>query len=321
MEEPEDLLDEVTKRFVSQDALTRLDRNRTLINEGKYEEANDPQRYRLRKNRIVRNQMQQLVSTQVEFEGADLPLPSPQDLEDRLFERIIGRNNLVDVSYFDRAVRASKTVARIDVQGPNGSGFGTGFLVSPQLLLTNQHVLQTAEDAAQSQAEFDYQVGGTPQVFALHPEVLYLSSPMKELDYALVAVNTSSLAGTPLSVFGWNKLSDAMGKAIVGEYLNAIQHPGGLPKQVALRDNLLINIVDDYLQYDTDTLRGSSGSPVFNDQWETVALHHASVPKRDQGRILKRGGGYADASTPDSDIDWIGNEGVRISRILGSLKD
>ena len=29
-------------------------------------------------------------------------------------------------------------------------------------------------------------------------------------------------------------------------------------------------------QYLTDTLRGSSGSPVLNDEWEVVGLHRAS---------------------------------------------
>ena len=30
--------------------------------------------------------------------------------------------------------------------------------------------------------------------------------------------------------------------------------------------------------YSTDTEAGSSGSPVFNDQWEVVALHHSVKP-------------------------------------------
>jgi endonuclease G len=52
-----------------------------------------------------------------------------------------------------------------------------------------------------------------------------------------------------------------------------------------------------------DTAPGSSGSPVFNDQWEVVALHHASV------------------RTPASDAVPGGfvNEGVRVSRILQAI--
>jgi V8-like Glu-specific endopeptidase len=54
-----------------------------------------------------------------------------------------------------------------------------------------------------------------------------------------------------------------------------IQHPSGGPKQIALNENRVTNIYRHYLQYTTDTLPGSSGSPVFNDDWKVVALHHA----------------------------------------------
>lgn len=33
-----------------------------------------------------------------------------------------------------------------------------------------------------------------------------------------------------------------------------------------------------YLYSATDTLKGSSGAPVFNDQWYVVALHRRGVP-------------------------------------------
>ena len=314
------LLEEVASRFERPEAIARRERNHRLIREGKYEEANESFRFALRRKRIVVNQMEQLAHGEVEVEEADIRPPPPEDLEERLFERIIGRNNLVDIGYFDGAVRAAKTVARIKVQGPSGSGFGTGSLVSPRLLLTNQHVLQTAEDARASQAEFNYQTGSVPVVFSLEPDTLYLSSPMRQLDYALVAVSPSSLDGTPAAEFGWNKAMEVQGKAIVGEYLNVIQHPGGLPKQVAHRDNLLIDIFEDFLHYESDTLQGSSGAPVFNDQWELVALHHLGVPKRKDGKLLKKNGEPADRTTPDSDIDWVANEGVRISRIVKSLE-
>ena len=39
------------------------------------------------------------------------------------------------------------------------------------------------------------------------------------------------------------------------------------------------------LQYTTDTMPGSSGSPVFNDEWHVVAIHHAGgdLVKNSQG--------------------------------------
>jgi endonuclease G len=65
-----------------------------------------------------------------------------------------------------------------------------------------------------------------------------------------------------------------------GEYLTIIQHPSGGDKQIALRENQLLKIDTHTLWYRTDTSPGSSGSPVFNDVWQVVALHHSGVPKK-----------------------------------------
>jgi endonuclease G, mitochondrial len=87
----------------------------------------------------------------------------------------------------------------------------------------------------------------------------------------------------------------------VGESVTIVQHPAARRKEVALRENRLVDIPEQVLHYVTDTEPGSSGSPVFNDQWEVVALHHASVPDPSPG-----GSGSL-------------NEGIRISRILAHL--
>jgi endonuclease G, mitochondrial len=110
---------------------------------------------------------------------------------------------------------------------------------------------------------------------------------------ALVAVAGSSSLGC-------NPLVEQLGKVIVGEYVTIVQHPSGLPKQVALRENQVVDLLPRFLHYETDTEPGSSGSPVFNDQWQVVALHHASVP-RGNGRFI--------------------NEGVRVSQIVQFVRE
>lgn len=97
--------------------------------------------------------------------------------------------------------------------------------------------------------------------------------------------------GGDLGPFGWNRLIEVEGKAVVGDCLSIIQHPGGELKQLALRENELVDVLEFHLHYLTDTGRGSSGSPVFNDQWEVVALHHSGVPKRENGNIVAVGAG------------------------------
>jgi len=110
---------------------------------------------------------------------------------------------------------------------------------------------------------------------------------------------------------------------------------------VALRDNKVLAIGtqpgqsgDDFLWYETDTLGGNSGSPVFNDQWQVVALHHAGVPalKTEGGETFYRLRRDDDAGQPrwvrakdttdygEDAFLWIANEGVRISSIARALE-
>ncbi len=55
-----------------------------------------------------------------------------------------------------------------------------------------------------------------------------------------------------------------------------IQHPCGDPQKVVLQDNWITYVAPDHrrVQYLTNTEHGSSGSPVCNENWEVVALHH-----------------------------------------------
>ncbi len=160
-------------------------------------------------------------------------------------------------------------------------------------------MLPNADTARSSVIEFDYQDGidGKPrpvQMFPLDPGRFYLAD--RERDFALVAVGAEP--GT-LAQFGFNPLIQAEGKAVIGEFVTIVQHPRGEKKQIALRENRIVDIPERFLHYSADTEPGSSGSPVFNDQWEVVALHHASV-----------------RAPQHTEFGGVLNEGVRISRIL-----
>ena len=55
-----------------------------------------------------------------------------------------------------------------------------------------------------------------------------------------------------------------------------IGHPKGLEQpQFSLQDNLLLDYDGSRLHYRSPTEPGSSGSPVFDDQWQLIGLHHA----------------------------------------------
>ncbi|MFA4893662.1 DNA/RNA non-specific endonuclease [Brevundimonas sp.] len=240
-------------------------------------------------------------------------------------ERTIGSDDLVDLNYLLRGLDAARPVGRITILDGGGRALGdaTGFLITPNLLLTNQHVFPDMATAAGSRVDFDCELDrlGFPRpttTFAFDPGRFFVVDPA--LDMALVAVRARPLRGEGrLSDFGWLRLSPEVGKINVGEAITIIQHPNGRTKQVAMRENRLLDITADHLTYESDTAPGSSGAPVFNDSWQVVALHHSGVPRKDaQGRWLLRNGKPATDDDDDADIDWIANEGVRASRIAAT---
>ena len=223
-----------------------------------------------------------------------------------LLEKIINTDDFVGIRYLDAGVAAARAIGRVNIRNAAGrlQGYGTGSLVSPALLLTNHHVLPDAETARHSAIEFNYQDGidGRPllaQLLDLDPDRFFLADD--ERDFALVAVRATP---AELAPFGFNQLIEAEGKAIIGEWVTIVQHPRGEKKQIALRENQIVDIPERFLHYSADTEPGSSGSLVFNDQWEAVALHHASVPAPEHREF----GGFL-------------NEGVRISRIIQFIKE
>jgi endonuclease G len=248
---------------------------------------------------------------------------------DRELERVMGTNDLVDEFYLERALLAAMPVCRIAIRDASGHerGCATGFMISPRLLLTNEHVFGSREEAGPSIAEFNfrYNVAGQPEPsyrFRLRPDVFFFNH--RPLDFAVVAVEPKSEDGrTPLSTFGYHRLIAQKGKTLLKEWMNIIQHPGGSRRQFALRENQCVKDDDpDVLWYVSDTAQGSSGSPVFNDSFQVVALHHAGVPRREGKRIVLKSGLKVDdlADADDADIDWVANAGIRVSRICGTLE-
>jgi endonuclease G len=273
----------------------------TAIKRGRLVAANEPVRVATRIARLSRY-----------YPGVRPVSPSALQAQDpvavkaagAVLERIINTADFVDVRYLEAGARESRAVGRVDIRDDAGRviGFGTGFLVSPRLLLTNHHVLPDAGTAAASGIEFNFEDGIDgqplqPKLFAFDPGTFFLAD--EGLDFALVAVQGSP---ADLAPFGFNRMISAEGKAIAGDFVTIVQHPEGQKKQVALRDNRIVDVLDKFLHYAADTEPGSSGSPVFNDQWEVVALHHASVPAPDHPELGK-----------------FVNEGIRISRLLAFI--
>ncbi len=320
---PQELLGETEKRYKEREE--SREENLQKIEAGKVLEANSLGLVQKRLERLAHAEVPAGLSAEAAAATVPGVYPDSTDAFGIALERIIGKSDLIGVNYLDLGMAVSRSVGRIRIRTATGQlqGYGTGFMVSSRLLLTNNHVLGSVGEASNSWVEFNYQDDTEGRllpsvVFDLKPEIFFLTDG--HLDYSLVAVSDNSRNGGVLQ-FGWNRLIEEQGKAIVGEYVNVVQHPNGEPKQLALRENQIVDELEDFLHYQTDTAPGSSGSPVFNDQWEVVALHHSGVPRKDeQGRLLTREGIPWTRAMGEHRIDWVANEGARISRIVRHVK-
>jgi len=128
-------------------------------------------------------------------------------------ERIIQGNDLDSINYLAKGTAASRSVCRIQLRDikSNLLGYGSGLLIGPGLLLTNHHVFGKPADAANSIADFDYEldIAGQERVpvrFGFEPGKFFYTND--RLDFSIVAVAPTSLAGgEKLEDWGWLPLS------------------------------------------------------------------------------------------------------------------
>jgi V8-like Glu-specific endopeptidase len=213
-------------------------------------------------------------------------------------EKIIGmRSALLPVHFLEVGAAKARSVVR--VQLPEGSG--SGFLTAGDLLITNHHVIATKEQAASAVIQCNYQV--TPAL---------LSAPVKEFKLAPDKgfATSESDDWTAVKVQGnpntkWGALPLARATPRKDDWINIIQHPDGGPKQIALYDNLIVFVDDKIVQYLTDTLPGSSGSPCFDSEWQVIALHHSGGWLREPGTKQR----------------YYRNEGIHINKVIDGLVD
>jgi V8-like Glu-specific endopeptidase len=223
-----------------------------------------------------------------------VPLNVPDDVR---LEKIFGVNHLKSIAWLEHGLLAARSVCRI----VGLRSVGSGFLVAGGFVITNNHVLADASEAAASIAEFGFEEDSqgkvqSPTRYQLDPETFQTSVPF---DVSIVRVidDGSSLGK-------WGELSFTQRLPALRDHVSIIQHPDGGPKMIALTANQVVNVFEHRLQYLTDTLPGSSGSPVFDDNWLVVAVHHA--------------GGNLVANTAGD--RRFANEGVLASYIVEALR-
>jgi hypothetical protein len=228
-------------------------------------------------------------------------------------ERILGSDSPVPLRWYLNGLDRCQAVARIETVSEEA--VGTGFLMPGQavhpslgpelVLLTNAHVISgdsavanaLRPDEAVVNLEVRAALAGSAERCRV-AQVLF-SSPPDGLDATLVRLDRP-VAGVPPY-----PLARALPRSDGKQRIYIIGHPAGRTLSLSLNDNLLLDHEDPRLHYRTPTEGGSSGSPVFNQQWELIGLHHAG------GGALRRLNGQ--------DGTYAANEGIWIGAIVRAL--
>jgi V8-like Glu-specific endopeptidase len=198
--------------------------------------------------------------------------------------QVFGNRDIIGIAHA-KARLPSDTAAKLEMIGRSVAyvktqhSEGTGFLIQNNLLMTNNHVftnherrLARPDDAAGTTAIFNFEddVEGSPlpvESYECRPRSGFYASV--KLDYSVVAID-----GDP--GLTWGVLSMQPSRLVrKGDRVFIVQHPDGAPKAVAMAENEVLYVGDEVIQYKTDTVEGSSGSPVFNEDFELIALHHS----------------------------------------------
>lgn len=141
---------------------------------------------------------------------------------------------------------------------------------------------------------------------------------MNGLDYALLELEADAVCVPPLP------LGDRLPPPDSGARVYIIGHPRGEEVHIAFQDNRLLDHEGPpagepdvperrRLHYRTPTSKGNSGSPVFDDAWDTIALHHAGAvldpPERaGMSRLNRKPGRYS------------ANQGYWIASIINDVR-
>jgi hypothetical protein len=227
----------------------------------------------------------------------------------RPFEEIIQANaKFINLAKFLSALPMLESqVCWVDIPG----GGGTGFLVGPDLVLTNDHVIDRLRDGRARwqdvKCRFDHKqaIDGSPIATKKKTEVGLDSanplvdrrSPSKydwnpklgeaapdEIDSALLRL-AESIGDTPVGggmgdpeakPRGWIDATAAPPVLAAGNQVFLLQHPKGEPLQLSI--GTVKQFSGTRIRYDANSKDGSSGAPCFNADLQLVALHHARDP-------------------------------------------
>ena len=195
-------------------------------------------------------------------------------------QRVYGLDSYTNFKWLAVGQERCRGVARIETR--TGKAIGTGFLVRGRdlnalwgdeyLLLTNNHVLSdrgggigVASDGAV--VKFHAIESTSTNTYAV--ATILAQSPSNELDFTVARLEPAVTLPAPWPIARREPNPQSH------QRLYAIGHPLGGDLAISMQDNLLLDFKAPLVHYRTPTDPGNSGSPIFDSEWNLVALHHA----------------------------------------------
>jgi V8-like Glu-specific endopeptidase len=259
---------------------------------------------------VLRSALLRVNGGEVTVESTDVRAARLAEIGDGGLEKILGADRFLSLAWYRTGLQRCRAVARI--QTDNEDGVGTGFLVAgpdlhpdlpPLVVVTNGHVVPEELDAADALVAFhglDDDPGRQARFRVAH-QWWYRPSARSGLDTTIL-----ELAGYPQDVIPTPLARALPPKPLQHRRAYVIGHPHGLAQpQFSLQDNILLDYDQRVLHYRSPTEFGSSGSPVFDNDWRLIGLHHAGGVRMPQ--LNNAGGTYA------------ANEGITFDAIRGGL--
>ena len=228
-------------------------------------------------------------------------------------QRVFGADRFLSLDWYRTGLERCACVARIS-RRMSSRGAGTGFLLNGKnihaslgdelYVLTNSHVVSPTPEVSfallpeEAEVTFESLPGANECRWAIKKVVF--TSPIRELDATLLQLDRpiEGVTGYPIAP-SLPRLDSERRTYIIG-------HPQGGGLSFSMQDNLLLDWDEHRVHYRTPTEPGSSGSPVFDDQWRLIALHHAG--KADMRKLHGQLGTYE------------ANEGINIEAIVAAIR-
>lgn len=191
--------------------------------------------------------------------------------------------------WYRNGLDRARSVARVSRE--DRSGGGTGFLIEgaelhPSLgrdlvLLTNAHVVhpEPQEPSTLHPQEVVIRFEALTEKIAAQRfrvrEILWCSNS-DNLDVSVLRLDAPPKCRPRIRPYRIAGTLPAVEQGKARVYI--IGHPAERSLRFSIHDNHLLgrDAADTLLHYRTPTQPGSSGSPVFNSEWELIAIHHAT---------------------------------------------